>query len=82
MLSFITYSSSTDQIEIVADKQGIDDLILYLEGIKKDKDHMHLIIDTEINDYPISEERKEKIIIVKHVRLQYADSKEWDKLMH
>jgi len=77
MLSFITYTRSTDQIEIIADQVGIDDLINYLEGIKEEKDHMHLIIDSEINNYPILKERENEVIIIKHVRLQYADSSEW-----
>ncbi|HEV7332741.1 MAG TPA: hypothetical protein VGN63_17005 [Flavisolibacter sp.] len=66
-----------DQIEIIADDSGVDDLILYLQSIKKDKDHMHLIIDSEINAFPIEEEQKEKVIIIKHVRLQYSSSSEW-----
>ncbi len=78
MLSFISYSNSKDQIEIIADQQGIEDLILYLESIKKDKDHMHLIIDSEINNYPIIKERKDKVIIIQQVRLQYAKLEEWN----
>ncbi|MEO6454406.1 MAG: hypothetical protein ABIN97_10055 [Ginsengibacter sp.] len=78
MISFITYTNANEQIEIIADKQGIEDLIFYLEGIKKDKDHMHLVIDNELNNYPISNERKEQVVLIKHVRLQYADSLEWE----
>jgi hypothetical protein len=77
MLSFISYNNSKDQIEIIADQHGIEDLILYLKAIKKDKDHMHLIIDGEINNYPIIEERKDQVIIIQQVRLQYAKSEEW-----
>ncbi|MDR1876330.1 MAG: hypothetical protein LBQ84_01755 [Flavobacteriaceae bacterium] len=44
MLSFITYKDLPEQIEIVADRQGIEELIQYLKEIKRDKDHMHLLI--------------------------------------
>lgn len=71
MLSFIAYKNAPEQIEIVADEKGINDLILYLEGIKRDKDHMHLIMDSEINSYPVSEDRKDVVTIIKQVRLEY-----------
>ena len=77
MISFITYKEAPEQVEIVADNQGIDDLILYLQGIKKGKDHMHLINGSEIIDYPIPDERKKIVFNVKHVRLEYADTDQW-----
>ena len=77
MLSFITYKDAMQQIEIVADEEGINDLIQYLESIKKDKDHMHLIIDTELNAYPISSEMSKTVFYVKSVRLEYAKSEVW-----
>ncbi len=75
MISFITYKDAIEQVEIVADEQGIDELISYLQGIKKQKDHMHLIIDSEINPYPISKKMKGKTFYAKHVRLEYAEEK-------
>lgn len=76
MLSFIGYTEAKEQIEIVADEQGIDDLILYLQGIKEGKDHMHLIIDSEINPYQTSN-LKAGMTVIKHVRLEYADTEQW-----
>lgn len=78
MLSFITYKEAPGQIEIVADDQGIEDLILYLQGIKKGKDHMHLTIDSEINNYPIPFDRKKSVIVIKQVRLEYAEANQWE----
>lgn len=77
MLSCITYKEAPEEIEVIADDQGIEDLILYLEGIKKGKDHMHLIFDSEINNYPIPSERKKLVNVVKHVRLEYATTNQW-----
>ena len=79
MLSFIGFEKATEQIEIVADEQGIDDLISYLQGIKSGKDHMHLIIDSEINPFPIVESDF-GVTVIKHVRLEYADSSQWSAL--
>jgi len=76
MLSFIGYTDAKEQIEIVADEQGIDDLILYLQGIKQGKDHMHLIIDSEIETYPVSNS-KTGVTVIKHVRLEYANTEQW-----
>lgn len=77
MLSFITFKDAPEQLEIIADEQGINDLISYLEDIKKQKDHLHLTIDTELNQYPIGEARKGKTLYAKQVRLQYAESITW-----
>ncbi len=77
MLSFITFKGYPEKVEIVADEQGIQDLIKYLEGIKRDKDHMHLIIDSEIDPFPINEDRKEEVFYAKHVRLEFNNSDEW-----
>jgi hypothetical protein len=79
MLSFITYKEVPEQIEIVADDQGIDQLIAYLAGTKAQKDHMHLIIDSEIDRYPIAADRKGIVFSVKQVRLEYADTAQWSK---
>ena len=79
MLSFIVYKTALEELEIVADSQGIDDLIHYLQGIKKAKDHMHLIIGSEINEYPINDDRKDIVDFAKQVRIEYADTNQWDK---
>ena len=77
MLSFITFKDAPEQLEIVADEAGIDELIQYLEGIKRDKNHMHLIIDTELDAYPIGKEFEHKTFYAKHVRLEFAHSDDW-----
>ena len=69
-----------EHVEIVADEQGIHDLIQYLLSIKNDKDHMHLIIDSEINSFPISGLRKGKTFFAKHVRLEFAATEAWEKI--
>ena len=76
MLSFIGSEIAKESIEIVADEQGIDDLIQYLQSIKAEKDHMHLIFTSEIDSYPI-EESDSGAIVIKDVRLQYADTNAW-----
>ena len=78
MLSFITYQEVPEQIEIVADEDGLDDLISYLQGLKKTKDHMHLTIDTEINPYPLSSITN-RVTFAKSVRLEFADTTNWNK---
>ncbi|MGZ5243994.1 MAG: hypothetical protein ACXWDO_00850 [Bacteroidia bacterium] len=78
MLSFITFKDAPEELEIVADEQGIEDLIQYLQGIKNQKDHMHLIIDSEIDPYPIGEMMKGKTLYAKHVRLEFSPSKAWE----
>lgn len=78
MLSFITFKDAPEQLEIVADDKGLQELIDYLKEIKKDKDHMHLTIDTELNPYPILGERKEKTLFAKQVRLEYNDTSHWE----
>jgi len=66
-----------EEVEIVADNQGIDDLIFYLQGIKSGRDHMHLSIDSEINSYPVPNQHKEKIVIVRQVLLEYEETNRW-----
>ncbi len=78
MLSFITYKNLPEQLEIVADEDGIDDLIHYLQSVKKSKDHMHLIIDTEINRYPLPSNR-EDVTYAKSVRLEFANTDHWER---
>jgi len=73
MLSFIAFAKAPEQIEIVADAAGIDELISYLEGIKRDKDHMHLLIGNELDTYPIPVERQAQVYSLKSVLLQYEE---------
>jgi hypothetical protein len=42
------------------------------------KDHMHLIIGSEINEFPINYNRKDIVTFAKHVRIEYEDTKQWD----
>lgn len=77
MLSFITFTDAPEQIEIVGDDAGLLDLILYLEGVRKGKDHMHLTIDSELNPFPIGPARKDKTLFVKHARIEYAKTESW-----
>ena len=79
MISFITFKDAPEQLEIVVDEQGIKELIVYLEYVKKSKDHMHLTIGSEINPFPIHGIRKGKTLYAKHVRLEFCDSKAWEK---
>lgn len=78
MISFISYKGIPEQIEIVLDNQGVEELISYLEEIKKSKDHFHLTIDTEINNYPIAKKMQGKAFNVKSVRLEFADTSKWN----
>jgi hypothetical protein len=77
MLSLITFKESDDYIEICADEKGIGELIQYLNYIRRNKDHIHLTIDTELNDYPIPLDRKEKVRIIRSVRLEYNPTENW-----
>jgi hypothetical protein len=76
MLSFITYQNIPEQLEIVADEKGIEDLIFYLQSIRNAKDHMHLTIDSEINPYPLPTNRS-NVTFAKSVRLEFANTDSW-----
>jgi len=76
MLSFITFRNLPEQLEIVADDQGLDDMIFYLQSVKKSKDHMHLTIDTEINAYPLPKNRK-KVQFARSVKIEFAGKNQW-----
>jgi hypothetical protein len=77
MLSFITFKDAPEQIEIVADERGLQELIDYLTFLKKSKDHMHLTIDNEINAFRSNNERKGKTLYSKSVRLEYCKTESW-----
>ena len=71
MLSFITYKNVPEQIEILLDETGIDDMILYLTSLKRTKDHLHLIVGNELDSYAVLPDQEPIICSVKHVRLEY-----------
>ena len=71
MLAFITYIDAPEEVEIVADETGFNELIQYLQSVKNNKDHMHLVIDTELSPYPIAEIREGKTLYAKHVRIEF-----------
>lgn len=75
MLSFIIYKDSA-QVEIVADSDGIDELISYLQEVKNDKDHMHLIEGNELYDYPLHPERKSFLSCASKVDIYFEEKGE------
>jgi len=79
MLSFITYKNHPEQIEIVGDENGLQKLIFYLNEVKRSKDHIHLIIGSEIDEFPIPEVRKSIVGSAKAVRIEYGKNKDWEK---
>lgn len=79
MFSIIIDKEVPEDIDILLDDSGIEELINYLKFIQKEKDHMHLVVGNELDVYPIVEKIKEEVINVKHARLQYMDSKKWNQ---
>jgi hypothetical protein len=59
MIKFET-DSNGEGVEIIFDSNGIDEFIAYLQSIKKENDHLHLLVGNEL-----SEEK------VKHVKIVY-----------
>lgn len=80
MLSFITYVDAPNQLEIIGDDQGIEDLIGYLKEVQMKKDHLHLAIGTELNSYPIEGNRKGKTLIAKQVRIEFAPTEAFNEV--
>lgn len=74
MLSFITYKNHPEQIEIVGDEKGLQELIDYLNEVKRSKDHMHLILGSEIDEHPVPEDRKSIVGSAKSVRIEFANT--------
>lgn len=72
MISFINYQDVPEQLEVIVDKQGIDELIEYLKFVKQSEDHIHLTLGTELNEYP--ENLELGVINVKSVRLEFYKS--------
>lgn len=73
MLSFITYKQVPEQLEILFDEKGIEDMILYLQSLKKMKDHIHLSVGNELDNYEVLPERNSIVCSVKYVRLEYIE---------
>jgi hypothetical protein len=73
MLSFLTYKDATEQLEIIVDNKGIDDLIKYLKFIKEKNDHIHLLIDTELDNYSIPKGRENIVSCAKKVTIYFED---------
>lgn len=66
MISF-EIDESKEGIEVYLDEKGIEELIGYLNFIKKEDEHMHLIAGNELNENIFHDRNK----IVKHVKLIY-----------
>lgn len=79
MLSFITFKDATEQLEIVADENGLIELISLLKEVMKTKDHFHLTEGVEIDSYPIEGNRRGKSISAKHVRIEFQNTTTWLK---
>ena len=77
MLSILTFKDAEEQVEIVLDEQGIDELIHYLSELRKTKDHIHQTIGTELAPFPIGEKRKGKTVNSKHARIEFANREQW-----
>ncbi len=60
---------SKDSIEVFFDTVGIDELIDYLNTIKKSRDHYHLIIGNELDTEPVDQNNT----LVKHVKLVFFE---------
>lgn len=66
MISFELNSNKTG-IDVFLDKDGVDELISYLNFIKKNDDHFHLLIGNELKETPMVETNT----IIKQVNLMY-----------
>lgn len=68
MLAFILDKDIPEDIEIIIDEQGIEEFIQYLGYIKKTKEHIHLLIDNELNNISFS---NEDIVSAKKITIKY-----------
>ncbi|MCG3167163.1 MAG: hypothetical protein POELPBGB_02947 [Bacteroidia bacterium] len=64
--------SSKEGVEIYIDSDGINELINYLNFIKNEEDHMHLVAGNELSEGLNQKGNK----CIKHVRLVYIDKNE------
>jgi hypothetical protein len=65
MIKFET-DSNGEGVEIIFDSDGIDEFISYLQSIKKEHDHMHLLVGTELSEEKLNDKEN---IDVKHVKI-------------
>jgi len=74
MLKFILSKRAPEEIEVLFDESGAQSLKEYIDWVLKSRDHMHLVIDGEID--PISPPPIEgaNVFHAKHVRLEYVKS--------
>ena len=68
MLNF-ELDKTLDGLTIFLDKEGIDELVRYLEYIKKEKDRMHLTVGNELSEEIIVQDMS----IINQVTLRYLD---------
>jgi hypothetical protein len=67
MIKFET-DSNGEGVEIIFDSNGMDEFISYLQTIRKENDHMHLIVGNELSEEKVSDNANTN---VKHVKLVY-----------
>ena len=60
--------SSKEGIEVYLDDNGINELIRYLNFIKDNQDHYHLVVGNELDEELNQDNNK----LVKHVKLVYV----------
>jgi hypothetical protein len=68
MISF-EMDESKEGVEIYLDENGIIELISYLNYIRNDHEHMHLVVGNELNGNIVIEGNKS----IKHVKLVYFE---------
>jgi hypothetical protein len=66
MIKFET-DSSGEGVEIIFDSNGIDEFISYLQDIKREYNHMHLIVGNELSEEKVNDKEN---IDVKHVKIK------------
>lgn len=71
MISFES-EKSINNIYLLIDKEGIDDLIGYLNYIKHNNESFHLVLGNEIEENPIIKGNS----AVGHVKLIYLDEQD------
>ena len=67
MIKFET-DSNGEGVEIIFDSIGIDEFISYLQSIKKENDHLHLLVGNELSEEKVSDNENTN---VKHVKIVY-----------
>lgn len=54
-------------VELLLDSEGVDELVQYLEEIRRDRDHVHLIIGHELSSGP----SESGLSIAQHVKIVF-----------